>query len=57
MTEEQLRKLVEYAEPKPKSFLCVSLDGGKMWMDIHIPTGCYEIKAINDELHHEKNRG
>ena len=96
--EEQLRKLVEYAEPKPKSFICslgnksrlktsfipplefppssryemaltsletyysfpsidasnnhlkVSLDGGKTWMDIHIPTGCYEIKAINNEL-------
>ena len=97
MMEEQLRKLVEYAEPKPKSFICVSgnksrlktsfipplefppssryemaltsletyyslpnidapnnhlkmsLDG-KMWMDIHIPIGCYEIKAINNEL-------
>ena len=23
---------------------------GKTWMDIHIPTGCYEIKAINNEL-------
>ena len=98
MMEEQLRKLVEYAEPKPKSFICVSgnksrlrtsfvlplefppssryemaltsletyysfpnidaannrlrvsLDNGKTWMDIHIPTGCYEIKAINNEL-------
>ena len=98
MMEEQLRELVEYAEPKPKYFLCVSgnksrlktsfvpplefppsssyemalttlekyylfpnidatnnhlkvpLDDGKTWMDIHIPTGCYEIKAINNEL-------
>ena len=98
MMEEQLRKLVEYAELKPKSFICVSgnksrlktsfipplkfppssryemaptsletyysfpnidasnnhlkvlLDDGKTWMDIHIPTGCYEIKAINKEL-------
>ena len=96
--EEQLRKLAEYAEPKPKSFICVSenqsrlktsfipplefpssssyemaltsletyysfpnidvsnnhlkvsLDDGKMWMDIHIPIGCYEIKAIDNEL-------
>ena len=96
--DEQLRKLVEYAEPKPKSFICVSwnksrlkisfvpplefppssryeialtslepyysfpnidasnnhlkmsLDDGKTWMDIHIPIGCYEIKAINNEL-------
>ena len=30
--------------------LKVSLDDGKTWMDIHIPTGCYEIKAINNEL-------
>ena len=98
MMEEQLRKLVEYAEPKPKSFICVSgnksrlktlfippleypssspyemaltsmetyysfpnidasnnhlkvsLDDGKIWMDIHILTGCYQIKAINNEL-------
>ena len=28
----------------------VSRDDGKTWMDIHIPTGCYEIKAINNEL-------
>ena len=98
MMEEQLQKLVEYVEPKLKSFMCVSgnksrlktsfipplefppssqyemaitsletyysfpnidasnnhlkvlLDDGKTWMDIHIPTGCYEIKAINNEL-------
>ena len=89
---------MDYAEPKPKSFICVSgnksrlktsfipplefppssryemaltsletyysfpnidatnnhlkvsLDDGKMWMDIRIPVGCYEIKAINSEL-------
>ena len=29
MMEEQLRKLVEHAEPKPKSFICVS--GLKTW--------------------------
>ena len=98
MMVEQLWKLVEYAEPKPKSFICVSgnklklktsfipplefppssryemaltsmetnysfpnidasnnhlkvsLDDGKTWMEIHIPTGCYETKAINNEL-------
>ena len=98
MMEEQLRKLVEYAEPKPKSLICVSgntsrlktsfipplefpssyryeialtsletyysfpnintsnnhvkisFDEGKSWLDIHIPIGCYEIEAINNEL-------
>ena len=96
--EEQLRKLVEHAEPKPKSLICVSgnssklktsfippldfppanryemaltsletyysfpnintsnnhvkisFDEGKTWLDIRIPVGCYEIKAINNEL-------
>ena len=96
--EEQLRKLVKYAEPKPKSFIYasgnksrlktsfvpplefppssryemaltslekyysfpnidasnnrhkVSLDDGKTWMDFRMPTGCYEIRAINNEL-------
>ena len=28
-----------------------TIDGGKSWLDIYIPTGCYEIKAINNELH------
>ena len=98
MMEEQLQKLVEYAEPKPKSLLCVSgnastlktsfvpplefpsnhsyeialtsletyysfpninrsnnhikltFDEGASWLDVHIPIGCYEITAINDEL-------
>jgi hypothetical protein len=96
--EEQLRKLVENAEPKPKSLICVSgnssklktsfippldfppshryemalirletyysfpnittsnnhvkisFDEGKTWLDVYIPVGCYEIKAINTEL-------
>ena len=96
--EEQLRKLVEHAEPKPKSLICVSgnssklktsfippldfspsyryemaltsletyysfpnintsnnhvkisFDEGKTWLDVYIPVGCYEIKAINTEL-------
>ena len=57
--DAQLRKLVEYAEPKPKSFICVSGNKSRLktpleflpsWMDIHIPTGCYEIKAINNEF-------
>lgn len=96
--EELLRKLVEYAEPKPKALICVSgntsrvktsfipplefpsahryeialtsletyysfpnidasnnhikisFDGGKSWLDIHIPVGCYEIEAINNVL-------
>ena len=30
--------------------LKVSLDDGKTWMDIRMPTGCYEIRAINNEL-------
>ena len=30
--------------------LKVSFDDGKTWMDIHIPTGCYEIKPIDNEL-------
>ena len=25
-------------------------DGGKTWAGLHIPTGCYELKAINAEL-------
>ena len=98
MMEEHLRKLIVYAEPKPKFFICVSWiklrlktsfipplefapssryemaltsletyysfpnidasnnhlkvshDDGKTWMNIPIPTGCYEIKAINNEL-------
>ena len=25
-------------------------DGGKMWTLLHIPTGCYELKAINAEI-------
>ena len=25
-------------------------DGGKMWTFLHIPTGCYELKAINAEI-------
>ena len=96
--EEHLRKLVEHAEPKPKSLICVSgnssklktsfipplefppsyryemalisletyysfpnintlnnhvkisVDEGKTWLDVYIPVGCYEIKAINIEL-------
>ena len=24
-----------------------SVDGGKTWTILHIPTGCYELKAIN----------
>ena len=25
-------------------------DGGKAWPVLHIPTGCYELKAINSEI-------
>ena len=25
-------------------------DGGKTWTVLHIPTGCYELKAINAEI-------
>ena len=27
-----------------------SSDGGKTWTALHIPTGCYELKAINAEI-------
>ena len=27
-----------------------SVDGGKTWAILHIPTGCYELKAINAEI-------
>ena len=30
--------------------ITLSLGDEKTWMDIHIPIGCYEIKAINNEL-------
>ena len=29
-----------------------SVDGGKTWTILHIPTGCYEVKAINAEIIH-----
>ena len=27
-----------------------SVDGGKTWTTLHVPTGCYELKAINVEI-------
>ena len=27
-----------------------SVDDGKTWTVIHVPTGCYELKAINAEI-------
>ena len=27
-----------------------SVDGGKTWTILHVPTGCYELKAINAEI-------
>ena len=27
-----------------------SVDDGKTWTILHIPTGCYELKAINTEI-------
>ena len=27
-----------------------SVDGGKTWTILHVPTGCYELKAINTEI-------
>ena len=27
-----------------------SIDEGKTWTLLHIPTGCYELKAINAEI-------
>ena len=26
------------------------VDGGKTWTILHVPTGCYELKAINAEI-------
>ena len=97
--EEQLRRLIGYAEPKPKFFISisgskprlktsfvpplefpasyryemaltsletyyyffpnietsnnhikVSFDNGGAWKDVCVPTGCYEIEAINNVL-------
>ena len=28
----------------------ISFDGGQTWLDIHIPSGCYEIEGINTVL-------
>ena len=28
----------------------ITFDEGKTWLDVYIPIGCYEIKAINTEL-------
>ncbi len=28
----------------------ISIDSGKNWLDIQIPTGCYDIEGINDAL-------
>ena len=27
-----------------------SVDDGKTWTTLHVPTGCYELKAINAEI-------
>ena len=27
-----------------------SVDDGKIWTILHVPTGCYELKAINAEM-------
>ena len=27
-----------------------NVDGGKTWTILHVRTGCYELKAINDEI-------
>ena len=37
MMEEQLRELVEYAEPKPKSFICVSGNKSRMKTSFILP--------------------
>ena len=29
-----------------------SVDGGENWTILHVPTGCYELKAINAEIIH-----
>ena len=36
--------------PKRKNSFKWSVDGGKTWTLLHIPTGCYELKAINAEF-------
>ena len=30
--------------------MATSIDEGKTWTLLHIPTGCYELKAINAEI-------
>ena len=35
---------------KSNNHVKISLDEGKTWLDVNIPVGCYEIKAINTEL-------
>ena len=30
--------------------ICSSVGGGKTWTILHVPTGCYELKAINVEI-------
>ena len=32
------------------SFANIRADGGKTWTALHIPPGCYELKAINVEI-------
>ena len=34
-----------------------SVDEGKIWTVIHIPTGCYELKAINAEITRIRGNG
>ena len=35
---------------KSNNHVKLSFDEGKTWLDVNIPVGCYEIRAINTEL-------
>ena len=57
--EEQLRKLVEYAEPKPKSFLCVSGNNKKIKLAdrrIRTPIAAVKVKHANHYTQGNKSR-
>ena len=58
--EEQLRKLVEFAEPKPKSFICVSGNKSKLKTSFvpsleFPPSSRYEMALISLETYYSNN--
>ena len=58
--EEQLRKLVEFAEPKPKSFICVSRNKSRLTTSFvppleFPPSSRYEMALISLETYYSNN--